>query len=217
MPLDTTPLSGKRKLLALGVLVAFFGASLGLAQFIVSTHKGGKHWSLADIPHPVRYLVVVPEDFKEKRSDYKGDPDIWEREGAAGFRRIERIDFPFFIDPKFKSQNGPDIVRHDIQEELRTRHFIPRLARKMQFGGVEAELFIGVDAKSKSRAFAVTTGFRDHYIALIYSGDNEPMVSASGLMTDEDEKIFLEICRKSRVIVEGVELAPSTQNAATLR
>jgi hypothetical protein len=30
-----------------------------------------------------------------------------------------------------------------------------------------------------------------------------------------DERIFLDICRKSRVVVEGVELAPATAPALT--
>jgi hypothetical protein len=219
MPLDTTPLSTKRRLIAFCVLLAFFGGSIGLAQLIVINHTTGKHWSHetnpGEVVYPMKYFVYKPEGFVAGPRSAQGVETTWKRTGPDA-RTISRIDFPLFQSPQRSREENEQFVRDQIQVQLQEMFELnTRLAGPIVFGGYKARLFIGTDTAGKTRAFVAVVGARDHYMALFYSGDIEQSASLP-LMTEADEAIFVEICRKSQVVVNAAAQLPPRTNPRTV-
>jgi hypothetical protein len=194
MPLDTAPLSPKRKLVALAVLLAFLGGSLGLAQFIVTHHKPPEP-SVRRTPGMldstvVSYKVVTPESFLPLPPDDEGIIRLWQ--------------LPYEM-RQYDRRQHREFIRDEIDSRLFTeyRTSSTKFVRPVNFGGIDADLFIGLDSNKKPRAYVVAAGTHDHYMILIYSGDIESAVSPTPPLTDHDESVVMEVCRNSRVAING--------------
>jgi hypothetical protein len=183
MPLDVQPLSSRRHLLMILVMLGLLGGSLGLAEVLVQRHGSVLLLSVGFPPPPGVEEVPVNDSVDALEA---GDLDAAEATWPQG----QRYFLAFFLDV------GPDAdvrqytahILSQVLPETPTRAI--RLQSNKTLAGhpaMEAEAQI---SQGPNAAFAILrlATVEDRIVAFCFSGD--------GVMTDADKQFFDHYCTR---------------------